>query len=172
LRRIIKYIYTFEVRKIIYKLDINKSTGNDGIGPKRLKHCGDTITTFIASIINNSINSGIFPDKLKEASVIPIFKSGMKDLADNYRPISILPTISKIHEQHIAALIQEYFSITNVIHNTQSGFRKHYSCHTALTRLIDTWIQDIDSGKVVGTVFLDLRKAFDLIDHNILLHKL
>ena len=67
----------------------------DGIGPKILKHCGDTITTCIASIINNSINSGIFPDKLKEASVIPIFKSGMKDLAENYRPISILPTISK-----------------------------------------------------------------------------
>ena len=104
----ISFITPFEVRKIIDKLDHNKSTGKDGIEPKILKHCGDTITKCIASIINNSISSGIFPDKLKEASVIPIFKSGMKDLAENYRPISILPTISKIYERHIAAQIQEY----------------------------------------------------------------
>jgi len=84
---------------------MNKSTCIDGIGPKILKHCGDTITTCIAAIINNSISSVIFSDKLKEASVIPIFKSGMRDLAENYRPISILPTISKIYERHIMAQI-------------------------------------------------------------------
>jgi len=92
----------------------------------------------------------------------------MQDVTENYRPISILPTISKIYERHIAAQIHEYFKRTNVIHNTQSGFRKDHSCHTALTRLLDTWIKDINSGIVIGTVFLDLRKAFDLVDHSIL----
>ena len=168
----ITYITPFEVKKIIDKLDIRKSTGLDGIGPTILKHCGDTITTCIASIINNSICSGIFPDTLKTASVMPIFKSGMKDLADNYRPISILPTISKIYERHIASQLQDYFSTTKIIHKTQSGFRKQHSCQTSLTRLIDTWIKDIDNGNLVGTVFLDLKKAFDLVDHKILLYKL
>ena len=94
----ITHITPFEVKKIIDKLDIRKSTGLDGIGPKILKHCGDTKITCIASIINNNISSGIFPDTLKTASVMPIFKSGMKDLAENNRSISILPTISKIYE--------------------------------------------------------------------------
>ena len=85
--------------------------------------------------------------------------SGIKDVAENYRPIAVLSTISKIYERHIAAQNHKYINRTNVLHNTQSGFIKHHSCHTALTRLIDTWIQDIDSGKVIGTVCLNLRKA-------------
>ena len=83
-----------------------------------------------------------------------------------------MPTISKIFERHIAEQIHRYFKDTNIIHKTQSGFRKDHSCHTALIRMIDSWITDIDSGKFVGTVFLDLRKAFDLVDHEILIHKL
>jgi len=76
------------------KLDINKTTDNDGIRPKILKHSGDTITTCIASVIHNSISSGIFLDKLKDASVIPIFsKSVMNDVPERYHHISILPTI-------------------------------------------------------------------------------
>jgi len=143
------------VKKIIEKLDIKKSTGLDGVGPNILKRCGDTITTCIASIINNCIiSSGIFLDTLKTASVMPIFKSGMKDLAENYRPISILPKIPKIYERHIASQLQDYFSSTNILHKTQSGFRKQHSCQTSLTRLIDTWIKDIDNGKLIGTDFL------------------
>jgi len=137
-----------------------------------LKHCGDTITACIASIINNSISSGIFPDTLKTASVMSIFKSGITDLAENHRPISILPTVSKIYERHIASQLQDYFSSTNILHKTQSGFRKQHSCQTSLTRLIDTWIKYIDNGKLIGTVFLDLKKAIDLVDHKILLYKL
>ena len=168
----IEFITPFAVRKIIDKFDVNKATGLDRIGPSILKYCGDAITPSIAAIINNSISTGVFPEKLKNARVIPIFKGGYKEDTENYRPISILPTISKIFERHIADQIHTYFHQTNIIHETQSGFRKHHSTHTALTRLIDAWINDIDSGKIVGTVFLDLRKAFDLVDHKILIHKL
>jgi len=109
---------------------------------------------------------------LKKARVIPIYKNGDKDDPGNYRPISVLPTLSKIFERHIATQIQSFFEKTNIIHKTQSGFRKNHSCNTALVRLIDTWMKAVDEGKLVGTVFLDLKKAFDLVDHQILLYKL
>ena len=168
----IEPITPFDVRNIIDKFEVSKSTGLDGIGPKLLKQCGDCITPAIASIINNSIQEGIFPDKLKEASVIPIFKSGDIDDPCNYRSISILNTLSKIFERHIALQLQYFFKKTGIIHKNQSGFRPNHSCQTALTHLIDTWLKSIDNGGYVGAVFLDLRKAFDMVDHTILLHKL
>lgn len=168
----IDYIMPHEVKKIIDTLDTSKSTGLDGIGPKIIKQCGDFIVPAITSLINKSIDCATFPDLLKEARVVPIFKSGDKNDPHNYRPISILPTISKIFERHIASQLQAFFTKHNVIHDGQSGFRKNHSCHTALIRLVDSWLKDIDSGKYIGSVFLDLRKAFDLVDHQILLHKL
>lgn len=168
----IQPITALDVKHLIDKLNVNKSTGVDGIGPKILKYCGDLITPCIASIINNSINSGIFPDILKCAKVIPLYKSGDKNDPGNYRPISILPTISKIYERHIASQLRSYLSKTKVLQVSQSGFRKNHSCNTALIKLTDTWLKQIDQGNMVGTVFLDLKKAFDLVDHEILLHKL
>ena len=105
----VECIKPYEVKMIIDKLDSNKSTGIDGIGPKILKHCGDYITPAIAHIINSSILHGVFPDSLKIANVIPIFKQGEKTDPCNYRPISILPTISKVFERHIAGQIHKYF---------------------------------------------------------------
>ena len=143
----IPFISTHEVKLIINKLNINKSTGIDGISPKIIKYCGDTVISSITSIINNSIASGTFPDKLKQAKVIPLFKSGTREDPANYRPISILPTLSKIFERHIANHMHEYFKKTDIIHKYQSGFRKDHSCVTALTRLIDSWMKDIDEEK-------------------------
>ena len=168
----IELITPLDVKLIIDKLDSSKSTGLDGFGPKLIKNCGDCITPAISKIINTSITHGSFPHALKEAYVIPIFKGGVKSIPGNYRPISILNTISKIFERHISNQLQHFFKTTNILHETQSGFREQHSCHTALTRLIDTWLKEIDNGKYVGAVFLDLRKAFDLVDHRILLHKL
>lgn len=168
----ISYISAFEVKAIIDKLDSNKATGIDELGPKIIKHCGDYITPAIANIINTSIRNGIFPDAFKNARVIPIFKSGDKEDPGNYRPISILPTLSKIFERHIGNQLLAFFEKNNVVYNKQSGFRKFHSCSTALTHLIDTWLQDVDNGKYVGSIYLDLRRAFDLVDHEILLYKL
>ena len=168
----IEYISAFEVKKIIDNLNPKKSSGLDGVGPRILKYCGDFITPSIAYIINQSIDTGCFPDKLKEAFVLPIYKTGNREDPNNYRPISILPSISKIFERHIASQLLNFFKTTDILHKTQSGFRQNHSCQTALIHMINTWLNDIDSGKYVGAVFLDLRKAFDLVDHEILLHKL
>ena len=168
----IQPITPYQVKLIIEKLDSSKATGIDVLGPQILKYCKDYIVIPITSIINNSIRLGIFPDSLKESFVMPIYKNKDKEDPNNYRPISILPTISKIFERHIASQLMEYFCEAKLLHNFQSGFRKHHSCHTALLRLVHDWIEAIDNGKLIGTVFLDLRKAFDLVDHQILLHKL
>jgi hypothetical protein len=168
----INFITPFEVSKIIHHLHANKSTGLDGISPKIIKICKDVISPILANIINLCISQGIFPDIFKFARVIPIHKGSDKDDPSNYRPISILPTLSKIFERHIATQLQNYFHVTNILHPNQSGFRKNHSCQTALIRIVDTWVNAIDCNELVGTVFIDLKKAFDLVDHQILLHKL
>jgi hypothetical protein len=83
-----------------------------------------------------------------------------------------LSTLFKIFERHIAKQMHSFFDKNNIIYNKQPGFRKNHSCNTALISLIDTWLNDVDSGNIFGTVFLDLKKAIDLVDHEILLHKL
>ena len=106
------------------KLNLCKSIDLDDNGPNKLKHCRDIMTPYISSIINSSITQGIFPVKQKEARVLPIFKSGEKSDFNNCRPISILPTISKLFERHIATQMKSFLEKTNIIHKTQSEFRK------------------------------------------------
>lgn len=168
----IEYITPFKVNQYIKDLDVKKSTGIDGIGPNILKLCGDTISIAITSIINNSISKGIFPGKLKEACVIPIFKNGSKDDPSNYRPISILNTVSKLFEKHVSEQLLSFLTKYDILYKFQSGFRPGHSCQTALLSTIDKWMKAIDNGEVVGSVYLDLQKAFDLVDHEILIHKL
>ena len=114
----------------------------------------------------------MFPSILKQARVIPIFKSGDKEDPGNYRPISILPTLSKIIEKHVAKQCLDYLEQFNLLHREQSGFRKSHSCHTALIKLTDTLYKELDNGNLTGIVFIDFKKAFDLVDQDILLKKL
>ena len=168
----IKPITPLQVKSLICKLNPNKSTGLDGIGPRILKLCGDSITTPIAFIINKSISDGTFPDSLKCASVIPLHKNQSRNDPNNYRPISILPTLSKIYERHIADQIYSFLKKYELLYANQSGFRNLHSCCTALVKMIDCWLKDVDEGKYVGALFLDLKKAFDLVDHELLIEKL
>ena len=168
----IPFITTEQVMSYIRILDPSKATGLDGLGPKIIKLAANSISPFISTLITKSIISGTFPSQLKCAKVFPIFKGGSKSDPSNYRPISILPTVSKIFEKHVNKHLMNYLKKYKLIHESQSGFRKKHSCQTALVKLIDQWMSCIDKGDLVGSLFIDFRKAFDVVDHTILMKKL
>ena len=161
-----------ELKEIISKLDPCKATGIEGVSPRVLKNAAGAIIPSLLQIINISIHTGQFPDILKYAKVFPIHKGGDESNPSNYRPISVLPLISKIIEKHVAKHLFRYLNKYNLLHTSQSGFRKGHSCQTALVKLVDNWLNHIDKGDIVGAIFFDLKKAFDVVDHNILLNKL
>ena len=118
------------------------------------------------------LNTGIFPDELKIAKVIPLFKKDDPKLLKNYRPISLLPTISKVVEKIIFIQLSTYFNENKLIFDNQYGFRPKHSTEYAALELVDRIITQMDKKEVPINIFLDLSKAFDTIDHTVLLAKL
>ena len=111
---------------------------------------------------NNS--QSCFPDQLKLVKVFPVYKSGSKSDPNSYRPISILPTIFEIFEKHINKYLTAYLNKHSLIYKTQSGFHPKHSCQTALVKLTDKWMSCINQGDIIGSLFIDLKKAFDLVN--------
>ena len=157
---------------LLKNLDSPKSTGLDGVGPRILKLACNVLSNCIAPLINKRITIGQFPNKMKIAKVFQIFKNEEKSDPSSYRPISILPTMSKIFEKHVYKHLMGYLNKYNLIHENQSGFRHKHSCKTALIRLVDQWMRRIDQGGLVGTLIIDFHKAFVVVDHTLLLKKL
>ena len=160
------------VLKYLSNLDVSKATGTDNIGPRLLRLAAPYIAEDIAFICNHSINNSTFPNQWKMAKVSPLYKSGPHDDVNNYRPISILPVLSKVLEKHVHDCLSNFLREHCLLHKTQSGFRSHHSCETALIHMIDSWLDAMDNGKMIGVVLVDFKKAFDLVDHQILLSKL
>lgn len=160
------------VFKFLSSLDISKATGLDGIGPRLLKLSSPVITKSITFVVRQSLLTGKFPSLWKQAKVNPLHKGGAKEEINNYRPISILPTLSKLLEKFIQKHLMTFMNTYDVLHQSQSGFRSGYSTETALTLMTERWLEAINEGKIVGTVAVDFRKAFDLVDHSLLLKKL
>ena len=158
-----------EVHNMIQKLDNSKKTSGQ-ISNKILKISSSIISPIIASLINTSFNSGIFPDKLKLAEITPVLKSGNSQSLGDYRPISILPAISKLFEKAMAVQINSYFD--KIFSNLLCGFRKKHSTQHALLQLLRSWPKYLDEGKIVGTVLMDLSKAYDCLPHDLLIAKL
>ena len=150
-----------EVDTIIQNLNPNKSSD---LSPIVLKIFRGKLSPTLAKIFNNCMYSGLFPDSLKIARVIPLFKSGDRNDITNYRPISLLPVISKIFEKLIHARLISFFE--------QFGFRRRHSTIHALNTAITQIINGLNKNDVVFGVFLDFSKAFDTVKHNILLDKL
>ena len=126
----------------------------------------------ISIAFNQTIHTGICPDRLKIANVIRVFKKGNNSFFENYRPISLLPSISKIFENIFCNQLYDYFHTNNLFYNNQYGFRKMHSTEHASLELIDRIQQQLDTKADPFAIFLDLSKAFYTIDHHILLHKL
>ena len=122
--------------------------------------------------MNRSISEGAIPSAWKQAIITPVLKSGPKSIMFNHRPISILPVFSKIQEKAVHRMVYDYFQTHNILSVHQSGFRPLHSTTTSLTDTTNTVLQNIDKGKLTGLAFLDLTKAFDTLDHDLLLNKL
>lgn len=165
-------ITTDFVLKQLKSMSNSKATGLDGFSVNILKISAPATIASITKVCNLSLETGKFPDKWKESKVTPIFKKGKKEYCSNYRPVSVLPILSKILEKHVFKYLYEYLQTHKLLTNSQFGFRKNQSCQTALVALTEKMYQAIYEGKYFGMVQLDLSKAFDLVNHSLLIQKL
>ena len=150
----------------------DKSTGLDNIPARFLKDGADMLADPIAHIVNFSIMSEAVPSGLKDARVIPLFKKGSRLDPGNYRPVSILNILSKVLERAVCSQLTSYLGTKNVLYGFQSGFRGKFSTETCLVELTDYVKDEVSKGNYVGMVLIDLQKAFDCVDHGLLLKKL
>ena len=117
----------------------------------------------LLTIFNTSLETSKFPDTWKTARVAPIFKDGDKSIRSNYRPISVLPVVSRLFEKLVFNQLYKYLDSNRLLSNGQSGFRLLFSTLTCLLKTTDEWYDGFDNGYMIGSVFIDLRKAFDTI---------
>ena len=163
------------ILSIINKLKNKKSSGKDELSNKLLKSIKHEISLPLTIIINQSLSTGVFPEALKIEKVKPLYKKGDKLCINNYRPISLLPTISKVFERVLHTQLYDYFNTNKLLSEQQYGFRTQHSTELAAIKLVDNIILNLDDRKHVKTptaLFLDLSKAFDTLNFDILLHKL
>lgn len=163
---------TNEVINITHSLNNKNSFGYDSIPLNIVKRCITQIASPLSYIINCSFQTGVFPDPLKIAKVCPIYKSGDKKLFSNYRPISVLPSFSKIFEKAVYNRLESWVKLNNILTDNQYGFRAKHSTSMALLDMIDKVSTSIDKNEFSIGIFIDLSKAFDTINHNILFKKL
>ena len=148
------------------------SGGHPNIPAKVFKISADIISSPLLTIINRCIETGNFPECLKIAKVVPLFKAKNRRDVKNFRPISLLPIIAKIFEKHIYNQLNYFVEMNQILCKQQAGFRKNSSTCISIAKLLNGIISGVEDGRYGLCVFLDLQKAFDMIDHDILLKKL
>ena len=160
------------ILKLLEEINPSKAAGIDGLAGKFLKDGAPYLSSPITQLCNLTITLSAFPEKCKIAKLKPMFKKGSTTEPKNYRPISLLPLISKLIERVIHDQIQKYLSNQEILYKYQSGFRSGHSTDTCLSYLNDKILKSFDEGKITGMILIDLQKAFDTINHKILLDKL
>ena len=161
-----------EIDALIRKLPNKSSCGFDNISNIMLKSLRTSITFPLCHIFNTSLIEGSFPDRMKVAEIIPPYKGKEMDKMINYRPISLLITLSKLLEKIMYRRLYSYLECNNILYNSQYGFRSRRSCEQAITELVGYILQSKNRNEHCASIFLDLSKAFDTLDHSILLQKL
>ena len=155
----------------IKNLKDSKAYGSDGISLRFIRDSLYVILFYITVIVNTSIVTNTFPTLWKYSHAVPVYKSGDKDDVSNYRPISLLPVLSKILEKIIASQLSDFLEANNLISNSQHGFRPKLSTETALLKISDKIYDNMDKKKMSLLLLLDLSKAFDSVNHAILIEK-
>ena len=148
----------------------NKAIGLDKISARLLRDAAWVIAPSLTYIINSSLKLGKFPSHWKCAKVTALFKQGDRTIMDNYRPISVLPTVSKVIEKAAHIQLYAFLESHHLLVTNQFGFRRGRSTPLALTQFTDEMLTKLDNGLLNGVIFLDLKKAFDTVDHTILIH--
>ena len=165
-----KHVSDLNIHDEINNIDSSKAYQKDNIPPILLKENSDICATVICSDINQCIDTGSFPSNLKNADITPLFKKTDRLLKSNYRPVSILPTLSKIYEKILYQQIYKYFN--NIFSKYLSGFGKGHSTQHCLLFMLENLKKYLDKGICTGILLTDLSKAFDCISHALLIAKL
>jgi hypothetical protein len=161
-----------EVSLIIDKLNTRSACGVDGFRMKYLKRIKDRLIPFLVRSINECIATGVFPDSLKIARVVPVHKGGDSTDPKNYRPISVLPLFSKIFEMVVRDRLEMFLNRNGVIHRNQFGFTRKSNTTAACLNLMKRIYDSMNKKKKTACIFVDLTKAFDCVDFDILRTKL
>ena len=160
------------VENYVLKIPSSKATGADGISVNLPQAGIKELAPSVSKLINMSLTSNQFPSRWKIARVTALFKAGDISDVNNYRAISILPVLSKIIERHVHDCPFYYLTINNLIYSNQSGFRSEFGTEAAVAFIVDSLLLNLDKNLINGMVLVDYKKAFDTVDHCILLDKL
>ena len=164
-------VTTQDIEKEIFDLETKKETSQISYIPtKIIKENVDVFADVLCTSINSSIKSSLFPSCLKFADVTPLHKKGRKDAKQNYRPVSILPALSKLSEKSIVKQMSSFFE--DIFSENQCGFRKGFSTQQCLLTLLGKLKNAADQGKMFGALLTDLSKAFDCLNYELLIAKL
>lgn len=163
---------SYDIIKIIKSLKNKTSVGYDNISTNVIKYVNEIISPHLSHIINLCIVNGTFPAKLKTTIIKPIYKKGDKNSVHNYRPIALIPIISKIFENVIYNSVYNYLDKYNILVEQQKGFRKGKSINLAIYDFLADIIRCVDSRVPVSAIYMDMTKAFDYVNHKILLQKM
>ncbi|KAF2351298.1 Reverse transcriptase domain [Trinorchestia longiramus] len=166
------YISLQEIRRILYSLKNTKAVGHDNISLQYIKDSFNVTAPLLHLIINTSIATNKFPDPWKHSIIKPLHKAGDINTASNYRPISLLPVLSKILEKVIFNQLSTHLHKSNLLHPNQYAYRKYTSTQDALLNVTEKIYSDIDNKNVTLLLLLDLSKAFDSVEHERLLQKI
>ena len=159
-----------DVKKLTRELDITKASQLLDIPTKIIKQNADIFSEFFFVNINHSISNSTFPEQLKWADVRPVFKKNSRTDKENYRPVNILPNISKIYERCLYKQLYDYFDL--IFSRNQCGFRKGFSVPNSLLPMTEKWRESLDQGDAYRTLLIDLLKAFDCLPHKLIIAKL
>ena len=160
------------VRSHLLSLDITRSTGPDNLSARFLQAIADQIVTPLTDVFNCSLRSGEVPSEWKRSHITPIYKGGPPDDPSNFRPISVVPVLAKILEKIVSDQLSIYLEDNHLLHPHQGAYRSGKSTQDILLVAVDNIVHLLDKGEAVCAAFLDLRKAFDSLDHHILLQRL